>query len=56
MWRTALEYPRDASRVAGAVAWMLPALFLASMGYARRWVTEDAFIDLRVVQPTRHGS
>ena len=46
----AREPPRGASRVALAAAFVLPALFLASMGYARRWVTEDAFINLRVVQ------
>jgi arabinofuranosyltransferase len=31
------------------VAATLPALFLLVMGYRRRWVSEDAFIDLRVV-------
>ncbi len=50
MWCIVREYPRDALRVAGAGAVMLPVLLLAGMGYARRWVTEDTFIDLRVVR------
>lgn len=34
---------------------VLPVIFLVGMGYARRWVTEDAFINLRVVQHVLAG-
>lgn len=50
VWRIIREYPRDAPRVVSAVAGALPVLVLVTMGYARRWVTEDAFIDLRIVR------
>lgn len=39
----ALSVPRWA-------AWIGPPLILLGMGYLRRWVTDDAFISLRVVQ------
>jgi arabinofuranosyltransferase len=37
------------SAVTGA-AWIVPLLILLGMGYLRRWVTDDAFISLRVAQ------
>jgi arabinofuranosyltransferase len=50
VWRIIREYPRDAPRVVSAAVAALPVLVLVTMGYARRWVTEDAFIDLRIVR------
>ncbi len=50
VWRIVRECPRDAPRAVSAVAAALPVLVLVTMGYARRWVTEDAFIDLRIVR------
>src|SRR5436309_1474371 len=50
VWRIARGDPRHASRIATAVAAAIPVLLVASLGYARRWVTEDAFIDLRIVR------
>ncbi len=42
--------PSHPLRVAVPVAAAFPVGLLLAMGYARRWVSEDAFIDLRVVQ------
>ena len=33
----------------------MPVVVLAVAGWRRRWVTEDAFINFRVVAVTRHG-
>jgi arabinofuranosyltransferase len=55
VWRTFPGYPLDASRVVSAAAAALPVVVLVTMGYLRRWVTEDAFIDLRVVRHLLEG-
>jgi arabinofuranosyltransferase len=47
--------PADRARVASIAAGTLPLLLLAAMGYARRWVAEDAFIVLRVVRHVLAG-
>lgn len=36
--------------IAGALLILAPVIMLAVLAYRRRWVTEDAFIDVRVVQ------
>jgi len=46
---------RVAARAACALVTASPAVVLAVMGYGRRWVTEDAFIDFRVVQQILAG-
>jgi arabinofuranosyltransferase len=38
------------SRAARVTIILLPVLVFAFMGYCRRWMSDDAFIDLRVVQ------
>lgn len=40
----------DVLQVAAAVSASIPVVVLVAMGYAHRWVTEDAFIDFRVVR------
>ena len=55
MWSRTREHPRDAALLLSAGVSALPVVFLVSMGYARRWVTEDAFINLRVVQHVLAG-
>ena len=55
MWNNSREYPRDAALLVSAGVSALPVVFLLTMGYARRWVTEDAFISLRVVQHVLGG-
>jgi hypothetical protein len=35
--------------------WASPVILLATMGYRRRWVSEDAFIDLRIVRNLLDG-
>lgn len=50
IWAIVRGYPRDAPGAISAAAAGLPVLLLASMGYAQRWVTEDAFIDFRIVR------
>jgi arabinofuranosyltransferase len=53
--------PAFARRVVGARAfipstlWASPAILLATMGHRRRWVSEDAFIDLRIVRNLLDG-
>jgi arabinofuranosyltransferase len=45
--------PRSAlspARIATTLAAPLPALLFFLLGYAQRWVSEDAFIDMRVVR------
>jgi arabinofuranosyltransferase len=41
---------RRLSPAIGVLAAALPALVVGTMGYLRRWVSEDAFIDLRVAR------
>lgn len=44
------------ARIATLLAAPLPVLLLLVMGYVQRWVSEDAFIDLRVVRHLLAGN
>lgn len=55
VWSSVREQPRETFRLVSAVAAALPVVLLVGMGYARRWVTEDAFINFRVVQHVLAG-
>src|SRR5262245_16871864 len=37
-------------RALATFVWVAPSLFLVTMGWRRRWVSEDAFIDFRVIE------
>src|SRR5262249_49368094 len=37
-------------RTVAALLWVSPSLLLLTMGWRRRWVSEDAFIDFRVIE------
>jgi len=50
LWDDAREQPREGLRLLSVIASPLPVILLLAMGYARRWVAEDAFINFRVVQ------
>jgi arabinofuranosyltransferase len=55
VWSNSREYSRDAALLVSAGMSALPVVLLLTMAYARRWVTEDAFINLRVVQHVLAG-